>query len=129
MTETIQKTRKKYLLMLEERLVEVFKDHIGADKAISSPNLYWTVYHVLPDTINFYESVYKYNLMKKVLHKLRREMRLFVIIKRNQFFVLKTKDELDKFSKFIDISIIGLNQLRSKAETWVAKQSWSKLEK
>lgn len=100
-------------------LKKIFKNHIGIKNAITSEELFFRVTRTHANDVDYYEREYKWNLIKRILGKLRKEGELFVIMGASYHYVLNSEDELDAYKSKIDSTVKGLNAMKKKAEAWV----------
>lgn len=138
MQELMLKKKKKKMLdltqvenieeILEDRIKEAFKGHVGEELAITPYDLFIKIFHKHPEEVDIYKRVFLWNLLMRFLHKMRREKKLFVINKVNHLFVLKTQEESDKFRNRLDRTIEALGRTQDNADEWVQQKKWKVFE-
>lgn len=135
--QSILKKRKRKILMLEERPVtiyeieekikKIFKWHIGQGNSINSHDLFVKVFEISPKSVDLYQRLFFWNLIKRVLSHMRSENYLFVVCRGNEWFVLQLENELSFVKRKADAHIKGLNSIKSNGEIWVKEQKWRSL--
>lgn len=107
--------------------IELFKNHIGAEQAISSEELFFKITGVSPGGVDYYEREYKWNAIKRLLGVLRKDGTIFVVMGTRYHYVLNSSEELYRYKKKIDATIKGLNKMKVKAEKWLDSDSLKQL--
>lgn len=110
-----------------ELLVEVFKNHIGIENAISSEQLFFKITNIYPDDMDYYEKSYRWNAIRRLLGVLRREGLLFVVMGHHHHYVLDSNRELASYKNKVDATIKGLRNIKDKADIWVESKKLKQL--
>lgn len=121
-----QKQKSKYSA-LYEKIKEIFKNHIGEENAISPIKIYEKVFYENPLTVHLYERQYKWSLILKALHHLRKTEECYIINRHTYLFVLKTEGELKTLDKRLDNLIDSIKKSKIKAKKWVRGEKWRNL--
>jgi len=116
------------IVNIEAKLFKIFKNHIGSDNSISAYELFFAVYLKDPLNMDVFHRNYLYQILKKVIARLRNEEKIFVVCNASNFFVLKSDEEARAFSTRIDRVISSLEGVKTKADNWVRNKSWRKLQ-
>jgi len=144
-TELLQKKKKKlkkifvvvgdsedskehFIETFEDRIIKFMSKHIGMENQVSNQSLFEYVYRTLFHRFNIYQRFYYWSIIKKIIHKLNFSGKMFIVIKKNSSYVLKSEEELAKFKNRIKNSIIGLKLLEKKAIEWVEDKKYLSLE-
>jgi hypothetical protein len=114
---------------MTQKLIDIFKDHIGIGNAISSEDLFLKVTKIHPEDIDFYERAYKWNLIRRMLSVLRKSGVLFVVMGTSYHYVLDTDEELKGYENRIDAMVRGLHRIKSKAREWVDSEQLRELKR
>ena len=108
-------------------LLDIFKEHIGINNAISSEELFFKVLNVHPESVDYYERTYKWNAIKRILSILRKNGTLFVIMGNTHHYVLGDEEEAESYSNKIDSMIRGMSAMKLKAKKWLTSEEFKKL--
>ena len=111
---------------LLRNIIKLMSKSIGSDNAVSPEEMFEYVYGVNPNTMNSFKRQYYWTFLRKILRELRKKEILFVVIRKNKVFVLKTQEELKDYNKFIDRTIQSLKDVQAKATRWVNNESYKK---
>lgn len=109
---------------IAENLIIIFRNHIGEENAIKPVELFENVYGRNPFNMNIFEKEYWWNILKNILRHLRNQDKLFVINKGSKLFVLKTTQEATDFKKKIDLSIVKMQEIKKRADSWTRNKKW-----
>ena len=142
-TITINKKKKKILFLdfncierdevikkikeIKEKLLKIFKNHIGKENAINPVELFEQIYNVNPFIIDIYKREYWYNILKAVIRQLKKENSCFVIITQYQLYVLHTEEELLAYRKKSDNHIKNIEDDKTRATEWIKNKKWQEL--
>jgi hypothetical protein len=141
-TETIKKKRKllfidfnqierdeviKTIKEIREKLLKIFKNHIGKENAINPVELFEQIYNVNPFIIDIYKREYWYNILKAVIRQLKKENSCFVVITQHQLYVLHTEEELLAYRKKSDNHIKNIEDDKIRATEWIENKKWQEL--
>lgn len=130
-----KKKRKKISLInediyfdeIDKKVFSVFKSHIGKANEISHYDLFEKLYGLPAPQVEVFKRIYLWNVIRKVLRRLRSEGSLFVIMGTHSCYVLQTAEELRYLNLAINNHIKGLNDMKTKADEWVKGEKWRKL--
>lgn len=112
---------------IEQKLMKHFAFHIGEDDASPLEEIFLKVTGVNPYQVDSFKRFYWYEIIIKIIRKLRREDKAFIIRKNGKFFVLKEQKEADGYRKQCDIAIERMEKAENRADEWVEKEKWKKL--
>lgn len=131
-------TPKLTSTLLAERIMVLFKDHVGHNKGIERNELFKYLYgekykktiSVNNVTIRNYEHLYKADLMRKALHHLRVFSTCFVTSLRNdsgetEYAVVSNAEEAELYCGRLSKNIKRLNEMKKRARQSV-REGWYK---
>jgi hypothetical protein len=118
--EEIIKTIKE----IREKLIKIFRSHIGKENAINPVELFEQVYNVNPFIIDIYKREYWYNILKAVIRQLKKENSCFVVITQQKLYVLHTEEELLAYKKKSDNHIKNIEDDKTRAEKWIKDKGY-----
>lgn len=108
-------------------LLVIFKKHIGIENEITREELFKKVYET--DFEYNYENFYKYDVILKAMHFLRRYTNCFIASRNIQstysFFVISSESELQMYSSKIKRAVRALNNMNRRA-TKAVEEQWHK---
>lgn len=107
-----------------DKLVKIFRYHIGEANAISPHDLFIQMFDVNPNDLSIYRREFWWNILKKMFRLLRKTGSLYIVNKRVKLFVLQNSKEMKDFEKQINRTILGLEDLRRRGWDWVNKEKW-----
>lgn len=112
---------------LEKKLMEIFKNHIGFERAVTPVELITKIYKIKYSRETYYKFIALWEDVKKVLRLMGSQQLLMVVYRQHKAFVLKTEEELEYSKMMIDARIQGLRNRKKYEKEWVKKQLWRKL--
>jgi len=144
MSEQILEKKKKKLLFIDfnqvdreeviktikeirEKLLKIFRNHIGKENAINPVELFEQIYNVNPFILDIYRREYWYNILKSVIRQLKKENSCFVVITQQKLYVLRTEEELLAYKKKSDNHIKNIEDDKTRANLWIKNKGWEKL--
>lgn len=117
--QELKKKRKR-------KLLEIFANHIGEENAISPSELFTFVFERSPSNRTFYEDIFLWEYLKKLIREMNHEG-LFYVVNYRRLYVLKTMQEYDKYSRKIETTIAKLQENKKRAREWVVKRKYKNL--
>lgn len=117
----------KTLEQIGEKLIKIFKNHIGSENSITPVEVFESIFMVNPSYMDIFKRTYWWNVLKTILRKLRSEEKLFVINRGGKLFVLQTQEEANGFKGKIDRDIERMKELKKKADKWVRNKKWKNI--
>lgn len=117
------------LQIIKERIVRRMAYYIGKENAISHYSLFEYTYGISPYRFNIYQRIYYWNVIKKLISKLRMNKECFIIIRAKDLFVLKTEEELITLQNSIKSKISGLKEMEKIAIEWIKNKTYITLKK
>lgn len=114
----------KTVYELRQKLLSIFRDHIGYDDGIFPVELFEEVFDINPQKINIYKREYWWNFLKRVMQGLRSDGTLFIINDRVRLYILKTEEEGKKYKKRLGNTIKELRKSQGKADDWIRRKKW-----
>lgn len=128
---TVREEQDKEITIEPERIrkeiLHIFKSHIGEESFITPYELFVKIYGIDPYSVNVWLRSYYWDVIKRILMRMRSLNELFVINTGQKLYVLKEKVELQKFETKLDKHIELLNKQRHNARKWVKYQKWKSL--
>jgi len=112
---------------LYEKIQEIFKKHIGEENSINPIKLYEKIFYENPLTVHLYERQYKWSIILRALHYLRKTEKCYIVNKKTHLFVLKTEGELKQLNKKLDTLVYAIKNSKIKAKNWVKGEKWKNL--
>lgn len=132
----IKRKKKRYVMLqleeeniiytekeLREKLRRIFKNHIGKENSISPYDLFYNIFNIMPENVDFYKRSFLWDEIKRILRMMRSDLTLFVV-NRGSLYVLKTEDELKNYKVMIDNDIKALKKNLENARIWIDKEKW-----
>lgn len=112
--------------MIEEKIFITLKNHIGEGNKISKENLFEEVVGVNPNSnkISSFNAYYLWEKMEKMIRKLRKSQKCFILKKKGFYFVLQTQVEADYYKELCDKTILRLENAKVKSDIWVENIGW-----
>ncbi len=101
----------------------MMKHHIGKPNAITSKELFFKLYGMLPQDVDIYKFTFLWAVVKRIIADMRKDD-IFIVLEVNKAFVLQTKQECVIFVKHLENLRVGLRRLQTKAVDWVDKEKW-----
>lgn len=107
-------------------LMDIMKSHIGIFNGITGRALFKKVYGVFPE--NNAEDWFRYEVIKKAMHKLRVESNCFIVFNAQHkdeylFFVAETQNDIVDYIDLLDANIKSMGIMKERARQSV-KQKW-----
>ncbi len=122
--EKIEATEKE----IRERLKKTFKFHIGKENSISPAEIMLEVFKISDEQFSNwhpYKISFWWEVVKKVLRGMRREMELFVINRGGKYFVLSNEEESKYYKDMLTRDIKNMKESMKRADKWVAEKMYS----
>lgn len=112
--------------VIRERLKAEFRRHIGKDNAITPYDLYVAVMKEHPEMQDVYQRTYWWNVIRKIMQKLRAENDVFIVAKGagTGYYVLQTSPEAEEYAKRMDMEIRNFRNSKLRAYEWVKDTRW-----
>lgn len=110
--------------IIQDRTLRHFQYHIGEDDKTTSEEIFSAVMGFNSNMIDSYAKFYWFDIITKVIRKLRRENKCFIIKKDSNYFVLKTLKECSYYKKLCNNAIDGMEKAKVRAENWVENEKW-----
>lgn len=116
--------------LLAEKMMVLFKKHIGHGKGISRQDLFKTLYGVKYKS-NSYEHFYKVDLMRKALHHLRVYSTCFVTSYRDEegemrYAVVSNVEEAEHYCDVLNKNIKRMQMMKIRARRSVNEKWYEK---
>ena len=118
--ETIRLTQP----IIEQKLLNHFQYHIGESDKTTKEEIFEVIIGVNSNMVNGFVRFYWWNIIEKIIRKLRRQDRCFIIKKNGNFFVLKDLDEAIYYKNLCDKAINHMENAQVRADDWVDKEKW-----
>ncbi len=115
------------LTEIERKLLREAHNIIGIENAILLYDLFIKIYGIESDSIEVYKRIFWYEIIKKCMKRLRRDMKAYFILGRNYAFILKSHEEAVAYKKFLQKDIESLKNSQKNADVWVERKMWRKL--
>ena len=112
------------IVEIKIRLKRIMRRHIGAANYISAFELFEEVFKVDPDNVQLYVKMAWWNIIKRLLSEMRKSEELFTVLDKTKVYVLQTKEESERLKLRVDREIAGLQDLKVRADKWVAEKKW-----
>jgi hypothetical protein len=112
---------------IREKLIAVFRYHIGKENSITPAELFLEVYGINPAMNDIFKREYFWNVIKAVIRQLRKEEDCFIINNIHNLFVLQSREELKNYEKRINQHIENLENDKIRAREWINKGKWRDL--
>jgi hypothetical protein len=108
--------------IIREKLRKFFRSHVGREEATNPVQIFEQVLEMDPYEIDIYRREYWWNLIKKEIKNLRREV--FIVHRTDRYFVLKTDEEAKSYGIAMDKSIQNIQESKRRANEWVREKKW-----
>jgi len=130
--EKQEKKEKKTKLtrqIIEQRLLIHFQNHIGEKNQTSIGEIFEAVtgINIKSDDIQNYVKFYWWNIIEKLIKRLRKEDKCFIIKKNSHYFVLKQENEADYYKDICNKSIKYMEEAQVRADKWVELEKWKSI--
>lgn len=112
---------------IANRLHTHFRNHIGFENATYPVEIFENVIGVDPDSLSIYKKEYWWNIIKKIMSRLRYSEDLFVIHRGQKWFVLKSENEANDYRTMMTRTARALINSTKKADKWVRNKSWTEI--
>jgi len=119
-TEVIRLTQP----IIEHKLLNHFQHHIGEQDKTTKEEIFEVIIGVNSNMVNGFVRFYWWNTIEKIIRKLRREDKCFVIKKNGNFFVLKDLNEANYYNTLCSKAINHMENAQVRAMDWVEKEKW-----
>jgi hypothetical protein len=122
-----KKPKKKVKLtqkVIQDRLLIHFQNHIGQEDKTTSEEIFQAVVGVNSAMVDSYARFYWFDIIQKVMRKLRREDKCFIIKKKEGYFVLKSQSECVYYQGLCDTAIGRMEKAKIRADAWVENAKW-----
>jgi hypothetical protein len=111
---------------MRDRLMSVFRFHIGREYSISQYELFSEIFRKDPLSIDIYKRCFYWSVLKRVLNGMRKDLSLFVAYKRDKFFVVADKEDAKFYKGIMDNNIKNMCEAKKRCDEWVRKKLWEK---
>jgi len=127
-----QKPKKKQTLritqdVIQNKLLRHFQYHIGEQDKTTSEEIFQVVIGVNSNAVDSYARFYWFDIIQKMMRKLRREDKCFIIKKDKGWFVLKDMIECEYYSGLCDSAIGKMKKAKIRAQSWVENEKWKNM--
>ena len=112
---------------IEKRLFKLAKYMIGNENALSPREIFMRILNREPDVYDVYKRQYWWEIIRKVMKKMRREMAVFYIFKTHSIYILKTSEEQKDYKKHVKRNIKAFKKSLKNSEIWVNQAKWREL--
>ena len=124
-TEVIRLTQP----IIEHKLLNHFQHHIGEQDKTTKEEIFEVIIGVNSNMVNGFVRFYWWNTIEKIIRKLRREDKCFVIKKNGNFFVLKDLNEANYYNTLCSKAISHMENAQVRAMSWVENEKWKDIKK
>jgi hypothetical protein len=114
--------------MIEEKLINHFKYHIGESNKTTKENIFEAVVGFKPNIMNSFARFYWFERIEKSIRKLRRTDECFVIKKGGNYFVLQSNFEAGYYKNLCNVAIKRMEEAKIRADDWVEQEKWKDIE-
>jgi len=112
---------------MRERLIAVFRFHMGRKEYISQYELFCEVFKKDPLVLDIYKRNFWWSVLKRVLNNMRKDMSLFVAYRGDKFFVVADKEDAKIYKGVMDKNIKAMKSAKKRCDEWVEKKLWEKM--
>jgi hypothetical protein len=77
--------------------------------------------------VDSYARFYWFDIVQKIMRKLRREDKCFIVKKDKNYFVLKSLEECTHYKNQCDGAIDKMEKAKIRAEEWVENEKWKNM--
>jgi hypothetical protein len=128
-----QKPKKKQTLritqdVIQNKLLRHFQYHIGEQDKTTSEEIFQVIIGVNSNAVDSYARFYWFDIIQKMMRKLRREDKCFIIKKDKGWFVLQSMDECKYYQGLCDNAIGKMKKAKIRAEQWVQAEAWKHMQ-
>lgn len=117
---------------IAERIMLIMPGHVGEQNALSSSDLFKSVYGVDDHKISYLNNIALKKVLSQAINRLRKDSNCFIISKgygeSSKYFVAKTQDDANIYHEQANRRIKGLYDLKDRAQRSVSekwhKQNW-----
>ena len=124
-----QKPKKKQTLritqdVIQNKLLRHFQYHIGEQDKTTSEEIFQVIIGVNSNAVDSFARFYWFDIIQKIMRKLRREDKCFIIKKDKGWFVLQSISECEYYKGLCDSAIGKMKKAKIRAEEWVENEKW-----
>ena len=113
--------------IIEQKLLNHFQYHIGEADKTTKEEIFEVIIGVNSNMVNGFVRFYWWNTIEKIIRKLRREDKCFVIKKNGNFFVLKELNEVNYYNTLCSKAIKHMENAQIRAMSWVENEKWKNI--
>ena len=128
-----QKPKKKQQLritqdVIQNKLLRHFQYHVGEENKTTSEEIFQVIIGLNSSMIDSYARFYWFDIIQKIMRKLRRQDKCFIIKKSDCYFVLQSMEECRYYQGLCDNAIDKMEKAKIRAEAWVENEKWRNME-
>ena len=122
-----QKPKKQLRItqdVIQNKLLRHFQYHIGEQDKTTGEEIFQVVIGVNSNAVDSFARFYWFEIIQKIMRKLRREDKCFIIKKDKGWFVMQSIEECNYYQGLCDNAIDKMKKAKVRAEAWVENEKW-----